>query len=220
MSQELRGAYHRELDKLDIALATLIGLVPDAIADATEALLSDDPGLAASVARWRGLVDDLYGDIDGTVELVMARQAPVARDLRFLMCCVRVVPEVRDAIELVGWLAAPRPGGLAGRMSPRMRLLTSSLGGFTAAAWEAVYQLWRTRGVDYLDALRNRDDAHSDTHSSLVAEVVAGGMAVDAAVDMALVIAAYERLARHATAVARLVTPLVVVRPAESDAPR
>ncbi len=214
MSQELRGAFHRELDKLDLALATLLGLVPDAVGQATTALLAGDADLSETVARWRGLVSELYSDVDGTIEGVMARQSPVARDLRFLMCCVRVVPEVRDAMELIGWLGIPRRDALSDRLTPRMRRLTLSLSDVTAETWGAVDRLWRERQADALVAVRQRHDAQAEVHSSLMAEVAAGGIDVDGAIHMALIISGYERLAGHAMAIGRLVTPLVVPAPA------
>jgi phosphate transport system protein len=214
MAQELRGAFHRELDRLDIALATLLGLIPEAVDQATAALLDGDSDLSASVARWQGLVEEVYSDVDGTIELVMARQAPVARDLRFLMCCVRIVPEARDAIELIGWLGTHRRAVMSTGLTPRMRRLTLSLAAATSAAWDAVDRLWRERENASVVALRVYEDAGSEIQSSLVAEVAAAGIDVAGAMDMALVIANYDRLTRHALAVGGLVAPLIAGPPA------
>jgi phosphate transport system protein len=214
MPEELRGAYHRELDQLDLAIATLLGLVPDAVGSATTALLSGDSDLARSVARWRDLVDDLYGDVEATIEAIIARQAPVARDLRFLMCCVRILPEVRDAVELIGRIGDPQPMGFADRLNARVRTLTLEMGDLTADAWKATGEHWRLRDdPDSSRAVRGRArDALVETHSSLVAEISGGGLDVEAALQMALRAGAYDRLARHSAAIDRLVASLVAPR--------
>jgi phosphate transport system protein len=212
MSEELRGAYHRELDQLDLAIATLLGLVPDAVGSATTALLSGDSDLADSVARWRDLVDDLYGDVEATIEAIIARQAPVARDLRFLMCSVRILPEVRDAVELIGRIGEPQPLGFAERLSPRVRRLTLEMGDLTAEAWKATERYWRQRDdPQSVRAVRARD-ALSEAHASLVAEISSGGLDVAATLQMALRTQSFERLARHSAAIDRLISGLVAPR--------
>jgi len=213
MPEELRGAYHRELDQLDVAIATLLGLIPDAVDSATTALLSGDADMADSVVHWRSLVDDLYSDVEATIEAIIARQAPVARDLRFLMCCVRILPEVRDAVDLIGRIGAPEPVGFSKRLSTRVRTLAMSMGQLTAAAWTATGEHWRQRDVEVPRPPRTRmSEPLQEAHASLAAEISGGGLDVEAALEMALRTQAYDRLARHSSAVDRLVVGLVSPR--------
>ena len=213
MPEELRGAYHRELDQLDVAIASLLGLIPDAVDSATTSLLSGDAYLADSVAHWRSLVDDLYSDVEATIEAIIARQAPVARDLRFLMCCVRILPEVRDAVDLIGRIGAPEPVGFTERLSVRARTLTLSMGQLTAAAWTATGEHWRQRDLEVPRVGRLRiSEPLQEAHASLVAEISGGGFDVQAALEMALRTQAYDRLARHSAAIDRLVAGMVSPR--------
>ncbi len=205
MAVEPRGAFHRELDRLDIAMSSLLGLIPDVVRQATTAMLEGDRELAADVIRAGTLVEELYADVDETIEGVMARQAPVARDLRFLMCCVRLLPDVRETLELVRRIAAPEVDDLAGRISPRMQALTASMGARSGEMWAAVNRMWRRQDSGPGEELRQRDDALADAHSALAAEVAAGGLGADVAIEMAVLTVAYSGIAHHASQVARLI---------------
>jgi phosphate transport system protein len=206
--EELRGAYHRELDQLDVALATLLGLIPEAIGFATAALLSGDLELAQSVQHWRGLVDDLYGDVEATIEAIMARQAPVARDLRFLLCSVRILPEVRDALDLIERIGDADPTGFAQALTPRARTVVREVGELTAAAWVATEERWRNRDLDSEPPTSPPErpaDPLNEAQASLAGELSGGNLAVPVALEMTLRAQAYDRLARHSAAVDRLI---------------
>lgn len=214
MPVEPRRAFHRELDRLDIAVTSLLGLIPDAVHQATTALLDGNPQLAAEVVQAGQLVEDLYGDVETTIEGVMARQAPVARDLRFLLCCVRLLPQLRETLELVGRIAAPEVVDVADRLDVRGRALTSSMGERSADMWSAVDGMWRGREDAGPEGLRGREDALADVHAALAAEVAAGGLDLDVAIEMTVVTLAYNRLAQLASSAARLVGALSAVHPA------
>lgn len=218
MSDELRQGFHRDLEQLDLAVATLLGLLPDAIASATESLRSGESDLAQSVIRWRDLVEDLYGEVEITIESIIARQAPVARDLRFLLCCLRVLPEVRDAVELVGRLGAPEPAGFADELGDRLRGIIGEMDTVTREAWTATAQLWRNREAGALAAVRTRPvDPLGDLHSSLVGEL-AGAADLPFALEMAMRTLAYERLARHSATIDLMVLAMAGPR-AEGSSP-
>lgn len=62
-----------ELERLEISVGGLPGLVPDAVLAATSAALSADPTVVAGVARWRHLVHELHAELERTVEVLVAR---------------------------------------------------------------------------------------------------------------------------------------------------
>ncbi|MDQ6840045.1 MAG: hypothetical protein M3137_17375 [Actinomycetota bacterium] len=203
MEPELRGEFHRELDALDISVAALLGLLPDAIRTATEALLVAGD-LAERVWEWRKLVEDLYGGVAGTVESIVARQAPVARDLRFLLGCVRLVPTLYDSVDLVADVASPTAAlGIA--LGERTRALIHEVGEQTALTWVAVENLWARRDDAALIAVRGHDDALAEVRSAWSAELGTGALDVSATMQLALVGRSFERLGRHATTAAGVI---------------
>ncbi|MDQ2727850.1 MAG: hypothetical protein M3Y91_08320 [Actinomycetota bacterium] len=204
MEPELRGDFHRELDALDISVAALLGLLPEAIRTATEALLGAGD-LAQRVWEWRGLVEDLYGGVAGTVESIVARQAPVARDLRFLLGCVRLVPTLYDSVDLVADVASPTTAGVGAAAGERTRALILEVGERTALTWAAVEDLWARREKAAMVAVRERDDALADVRSSLSAELGTGALDVSATMQLALIGRSFERLGRHAATAAGVI---------------
>lgn len=212
MEPELRGEFHRELDALDISVAALLGLLPEAIRTATEALLGAGD-LAQRVWEWRGLVADLYGGVAGTVESIVARQAPVARDLRFLLGCVRLVPTLYDSVDLVADVASPTTAGMGMGVGERTRALVLDVGEQTALTWAAVEDLWASRDEVAMVAVRERDDALAEVRSALSAQLGAGVLDVSAIMQLALVGRSFERLGRHAATAAGVIALIGPKRP-------
>ncbi|MDQ6784520.1 MAG: hypothetical protein M3063_13985 [Actinomycetota bacterium] len=212
MEPELRGDFRRELDALDISVAALLGLLPEAIRTATAALLGTG-GLAERVWEWRGLVEDLYGGVAGTVESIVARQAPVARDLRFLLGCVRLVPTLYDSVDLVADVASPAATGVGSAVGERARILIVEVGEQTACTWTAVEDLWARRDEAAMVAVRERDDALAEVRSALSAELGTGAIDVSVTMQVALVGRSFERLGRHAATASGVIAHIGPKRP-------
>jgi phosphate transport system protein len=156
MTSEVRGEFHRELDRLDIAVGGLLGLVPEAVVAATTALLVSDESTADSLQRWQVLVADMYRDVEHTIEVVVARQSPVAGDLRFLLACIRLVPGLHEVMDLISDVAAPSHRAIGEHLTPRVISLTEQLGELTGSTWEAVEVGWRTREPRRTRVVRER----------------------------------------------------------------
>jgi phosphate uptake regulator len=217
MEPELRGDFHRELDALDISVAALLGLLPDAIRMATTALLGAGD-LAKHVWEWRGLVEDLYGGVAGTVESIVARQAPVARDLRFLLGCIRLVPTLYDSVDLVADVASPSCAGVAAAADERARSLIIDVGEQTALTWAAVEHLWSRRDDAAIAAVYDRDDRLAEVRSALSAELRTGALDVSMTMQLALVGRSFEWLGRHAATAARVIVLIGPKRPEDAVA--
>jgi phosphate transport system protein len=94
---ELRSAFHQQLRDVDRLLTDLLHLVRDGVRDATEALLRDDAAAAVAIGSRRHLADPLYNEVERKVAALMAREGPVASDLRYLLAVLRVVPELEQS---------------------------------------------------------------------------------------------------------------------------
>jgi phosphate transport system protein len=210
-----RGEYHRELERLDLSVAGLLGLIPEAVVSATTALLVSDETIAAGLERWRDLVEQLYGDVEQTIEVIVARQSPVARDLRFLLACVRLVPGLHEVVDLIAEVASPSRQEIGEHLSPRAISLTERLGRFTSEVWVTVDEVWRTRDPAKLRLVREQAYSISETRSSLVAELASGAVVLPVALEMAVVGRTFDRLARQGVATARHMEPLVPKAPIE-----
>ena len=208
MSGEVRAEFHRELERLDISVASLLGLIPEAIASATEALLRPDPSGVDAVEQWRSLVEDIYGDVEHTIEVVVARQSPVAGDLRFLLGCVRIVPGLHEVVDLIADVAAPGRRHISPSLTPRIVALTGELGHATSQVWATVEDGWSTRRPDVAKGLRREADAIAELRSVLGAELASGAVPLPVALEMAVVSRTYDRLVHHGLVVAARLRPL------------
>ena len=81
---EFRSVFHSELNQLEVLLLDMSELAEDQIHQAVEALLQGDAALAHEVVLQDRRIDQLYVEVEQRWHEVMARQTPVASDLRLM----------------------------------------------------------------------------------------------------------------------------------------
>jgi phosphate transport system protein len=88
--QTARTRFHEELDSLETEIVTLADLAERSVADAFDALLRRDPELADQVIAADDEADQHYLDIERKVLMLLARQTPVATDLRLISAVLHI----------------------------------------------------------------------------------------------------------------------------------
>jgi phosphate transport system protein len=86
----MRTIFHEELDQLEAALQEEGDLVLRVLRSALNALARGDAELADEVIRFDDQVDKRYVEIEEGVQSLLARQTPVASDLRLVLAVLRV----------------------------------------------------------------------------------------------------------------------------------
>ena len=81
----MRDEFHRELERLEALLQSESDLVMRSLRTALEALAQGDGELAESVIRFDDDVDAAYLEIEQGIQNLLARQTPVASDLRLVL---------------------------------------------------------------------------------------------------------------------------------------
>jgi|SRR5579859_3088698 len=89
-----RDAFHQELREVEEAVIQMATLVENAIARAMRALARQDSLLADEVIAGDAAINEIQRSVRNRVISVMARQAPVARDLRELTTVQLVINEL------------------------------------------------------------------------------------------------------------------------------
>lgn len=197
MPTELRREFHRDLREIDEKVVQLFALVSEGLAAATDALLASDRDAARALVARDKVVDSLYEDIERLVQYQFALQAPMARDLRFLLTVLRIVPELERSGDLAEHIAQRAARGLAAELTPRIRGLIEEMSRLGVEMWRSAadaYAEWS----DIAESMDERDDELDDLHVSLTAELVSGTLSVPVALEMALIARFYERLGDHA----------------------
>jgi phosphate transport system protein len=208
----MRDAYHEELDAITEALVDLGNLVGSAMGRATTALLDADLKLAEGVIAGDTVIDQRYHEIEERAFDLLARQQPVATDLRILVTSLRMVADIERAGDLALHVAK-----VARRRYPlsaipvELRSTLLEMGQIAERIMAKAGDVIARRDVELARELERDDDRMDDLHRALfgviLGDVWEGG--VESAIDITLVGRYYERFADHAVSVARRVVYLV-----------
>jgi phosphate transport system protein len=202
MPEEIRTGFRRELKEIDDKVIRLFALVSEGVGAATDAFLSGDREAANSLVDSDKVIDELYCDVEELVQRQFALQSPMARDMRFLLSVLRIVPELERSGDLAEHIAARAARGLSEALTPRIRGLVEQMGKVGAEMWREAADAYADRDGDVAVHLNDRDDELDELHSSLTAELVTGQLTVPIALEMALIARFYERLGDHAVNIA------------------
>ncbi len=199
---EQRQAFQRELDAIDAKVIELFALVAADLARAALALPDGDNEVAEVLAEHRLVIDLLGPEIDRRVKTAILLQAPVASDLRFLLCVLRILPELERSYHLVVQLAARASRIRSDDLSPRSRELAGRMGNLASEMWRCAADSWYERDHSTAALLAERDNELDELHASLIAELSSGRMELAVTIEMTLMAPLYERLGDHAVNVA------------------
>jgi phosphate transport system protein len=86
----MRATFHEELDRLEELLRQESEAVRRSIRGAVKALEEQDVELADEVIAFDDEVDRIYLQIEDEIEVILARQTPVAGDLRLVLAMIHV----------------------------------------------------------------------------------------------------------------------------------
>ena len=101
----MRDAFHDDLDSIEATLVEMAQLVNRAMERATTALLTSDLKLAEEVISEDDRIDEMQHELDNKTLNVMARQQPVARDLRTLVTSLRMSADLERMGDLAHHIA-------------------------------------------------------------------------------------------------------------------
>ncbi|MBG0827618.1 phosphate signaling complex protein PhoU [Planomonospora sp. ID67723] len=208
----MRDAYHEDLDALTVKLVEMTRLVRSAISRATTALLDSDLELAESVISRDAEVDRLFAEIEASIFDLMARQQPVAVDLRMIITALRMGTDLErmgDLAEHVAKVARLRHPESA--IPAELRATILEMGQIAERLVTKTGSCIASRDVESALELEHDDDAMDRLHRRLFKVLMASDWkyGVEPAIDVTLIGRYYERYADHAVRVARDVVYLV-----------
>jgi phosphate transport system protein len=192
----------RNLQHIDGRVHELFALIADGLAAATEALLASDRELAAKVVERDRRIDSIYEEVESLLQDSLVLQSPMARDLRYLVSMLRIVPELERCGDLVEHIASRALRDLGSQLPPRVRGLIERMGEVGTELWRLVATVYEKPEAEAVNRLHLRDDEMDDLHRLMMAEVVEAELPLPTAMDMALVGRFYERLGDHAVNIA------------------
>jgi phosphate transport system protein len=208
----MRDVYHEELDSIGRTLIEMTGLVGSAMGRATAALLEADLQVAESVISADDAVDALQHDLDARSLDLLARQQPVAGDLRTIITSLRMSADLErmgDLARHVAKVARLRYPEIA--VPEDLRDTIKRMGEIAVDLAQKTAEIIEGRDVETARELPVDDDAMDELHRALFGALLdnKAEYSIETAIDVTLIGRYYERFADHAVSVSRRIVFLV-----------
>jgi phosphate transport system protein len=208
----MRDAFHEELDAIQATLVTLGEMVSVAMVRSTEALLKADIKLAESVISDDEKIDEIQHELEARTINLMARQQPVAQDLRILVTSLRMSADLErmgDLCHHIAKLARMRYPNVS--VPAELISTIESMGKTAVKIIDKSTHVVKTQDLQAAIELETDDDEMDKLHRALFLALLDDSWShgVETAIDMTLLGRYYERCADHAVSIARRVYFLV-----------
>ena len=207
----MREVFHQSLEDVQGRLVEISELVTVAIDKATRAFGTSDVALAEEVIEADDIIDEKALALDELAIEILARQQPVARDLRIVVSALRIsasLERMGDIAEHIAQLTRMRfperaiPKGLKGTFK--------KMGQLDVDMARTLTELLRTQHLELSETIRNADDDVDELHAAVFEKVLSDSWQGETAatVDATLASRYHERFADHAVSISMKVVYL------------
>jgi len=210
-ANEARKSFQDALDELRIDVIRLAALTTEAIGAGTQAFLDADLTAAEQVIENDDDIDDLTHSIEDSCYQLLARQQPMATDLRTVVSVLRIVHELERSADLMVNVAKTTRRIYPHSLDPKLRGIIQRMGEQAGTQTRVALDAFADSDPSAAFALADMDDTMDDLTKSLFRHILAGsGPGADEgnvllAVQLALVGRHYERIADHAVTIGQRV---------------
>ena len=204
----MREVFQQELAEVQERLVEISRLVAISIEKATRAFNESDVSLAEEVIADDDKIDALTVELDELAITILARQQPVARDLRIVVSALRIsasLERMGDMSTHISQLARYR---FPDKVIPKsLRPTFAEMGALDVKIANMLTELLTNEDMKLAETIRNEDDKIDALHLSVFDAVLGEtwkGQAADT-VDATLASRYHERFADHAVSIAKKV---------------
>ncbi len=193
--------------RLDGDVSRLFALVSEALAAATDALLSAEATEGSRVVAADEAIDELSGRLSERIWENFDRLVPASDELRRLVGLLLIVPELERSADLAEHIAQRAVSGLGPDMSAVSR-------GIVQRMSEVALEMWREAAESYSHStpagtlLDEADEELDILRDRLTKEVASAAMPPSVAAQVTLIGRFYERLGDHAVNLAKRIEVL------------
>lgn len=213
--QPVRQSFAAELDQLRLQVELMAVRVDQNLERMREFLVSGDPEIAASAIAADDDIDAMNVSLTGRCYDLLAREAPVASDLRFVVSVVRVL----DELERIGDLSLR-----VAKIAPRWSLVRSaettydilmSMADAAIEQYRLALRAWSAQDLCIADDLANSTNALELANEQLARELtrLEGPEAVATAMASLVVGRSLDRIADHAAIIGNRLRYLITGDP-------
>ena len=207
----MRDVFQQELQEVQQRLVEIAELVAEAMRKATTAFQDSDITLSEEVIEEDARIDELALTLDELAIQILARQQPVARDLRVVVSALRMSANLERMGDMAEHLAQLTRYRFPDKVIAKgLRSTFKEMGEIDIQISEKLIKMLKSQELKQLEKIRDLDDKIDSLHLSVFDKVLSdtwGGTSMDT-VDATLASRYYERFSDHAISIARKVAYL------------
>ena len=212
----MREEFQADLIEVNRLLITMAEAVRAALRKATAALLTADLAAAVAVMERDAEVDEIYRQVEAKVADTIARQAPVASDLRTVITALHISADLErmgDLAEHVAKTAQRRHPSPA--VPAELRPVFQQMSEVADRMADKITTILATPAADLAAELEKDDDDMDDLERDLFKVLLQDDWpyGVETAIDGALLGRFYERYADHAVNIGEHMIYLITGEP-------
>ena len=204
----MRDLFHEELESITVDHLKMATLIRDAIDSATKAILNADLQLAERVIADDLKIDEIQHALDERTISLMARQQPVASDLRRLVSSLRISADLERMGDLAHHIAKLARMRFPNKAVPtELETIIAEMGSAATRIVEKMAVVIEFNDVSRALEVDKDDDEMDDLQRKLIGTLLSDDWnnSVEVAVDMAFASRYYERFSDHAVSIAQRV---------------
>jgi len=208
----IHSAVQEELDGVSQSLVDLSKMGSDSINKATHALIDAELKSAEEVISADEKIDTFKHELDARIIDIIARQQPVASDLRALVTALRMSADLERMGDLSHHIATvTRLRHPDTAIPAELRDLVQHMGTVAENISRKIAVVIETRDTEMALQVEKDDDEMDKLHRQLIGSLTNSEWkhGVESAIDITLLGRYYERFADHAVSVSRRVYYLV-----------
>jgi phosphate transport system protein len=180
----------------------LFGLVREALARATWALLNGDTELAHAVIDGDLDIDEATAELEVDVWSRLDAGDHSSSDLRALVGILLILPELERSGDLAEHIAHRALTNIGAEMTPVARGIVQRMSEVAAEMWQLVATAYSNHNAQNLE-LAEEDEELDILHDRLTGEIAKGDMPTTVTAQVTLISRFYERIGDHAVNLSR-----------------
>ena len=209
---DTRLTFHHQLDDVQRDLLRVAARVTESITRGTEALLTLDLAEAQATIDGDHEINELTLDIEERCFTILARQQPMASDMRAVVTAIRLTSEIERSGDLMVNVAKATRRLYGSPVPPALHGLLQAMSDEAVRLYRLAMDAYADGDATLAGALDDMDDRLDQVHKDYIQailELYADVRDVHAAVQLALVGRYYERIGDHAVNIGQRVQYMV-----------
>ena len=210
----MRELFQQELKDLKDGLVAIATNVESAMSRAVTSFNDSDVNMAEEVIAQDHLIDDAVKELDEQAIAILARQSPVASDLRQVVSTLRISSSLERMGDLATHLAQLARYRFPEKVAPKsIRPTFKKMGTLDLEMSQLVVDLLTNPTEATVNKIRDLDDTVDELHASVfetvLSEEFSNGAGTASVVDATLASRYLERFADHAVSISKKVLYLL-----------